>query len=54
MMPPLNNIDNVISMGHNLGQYFSLVLLPVNLSEFFKIKFNFFLSLMFLVHEKLK
>jgi len=41
MMPPLNNIGNVISMEHNLGQYFSLVFLPVNLLEFFKIKFGF-------------
>jgi len=54
MMPPLNNIDNVISMGHKLSQYFSLVFLPVNLSEFFKIKFRFFMSFIFLVHKKLK
>jgi len=54
MMPPLNNIDNAISMGQKLSQYFSLFFLPVNLSEFFKIKFNFFLSFMFLVHKKLK
>ena len=54
MLPPSNNIGNVISIGHNLSQYFSMVFLPVNLSEFFKIKFNFFLSFMFLVFKKLK
>jgi len=42
MMPPLNNLDNVISMGHNLSQYFSLVFLPVNLSEFSKNKIQYF------------
>jgi len=28
MMPPLNNINNVISIGQKLSQYFSLVFLP--------------------------